>query len=162
MYIVALKMLELFGDLEVAELAAPKSPSVDGVLLRLTLEDGDRSAYSLEDQDAADLAKARLNGVIVEAGLEVDSYISPRYTLPLAQATIDSSALPRKTADIARYLLMDDRATEEVEKRYTAAIKWLRDLSMSRASLGGEDSVAGEPGRVIRRQGISGTDWGSY
>lgn len=162
MYVTALKMLELFGDLEVAELAAPESPGVDGVLLRLTIEDGDRSAYTLEDQGAADQAEARLDGVIVEAGREIDSYISPRYSLPLDQATINGSALPRKCADITRYFLMDNRSTEEVETRYKDAIKWLRDISMNKASLGVEDATAAQPGSVVARKGVSGTNWDHY
>lgn len=162
MYTAALKMLELFGDLEVAELAAPETPSVNGVLLRLTIEGGDRSAYTLEDQGFADDAQARLESVIVEAGREIDSYISPRYTLPLTQDMIDSSALPRKCGDITRYFLMDNRSTEEVENRYKAAIKWLGDISMNKASLGVEDTTAAEPGRVVARQGVSGTNWDHY
>jgi len=163
MYTTALQLLDLFGDNEMALLSAPESPAVDGVLLRLTVEAGDRSAYSAQDIADADQAKARLDSMIVEAGLEIDSYISPRYNLPLTQIMIDGSALPRKCADISRYLLMDNRTTEEVETRYKNAIKWLRDISMNKASLGIEDTgVASPAGHVVTKQGVSGTDWGSF
>jgi len=163
MYTTALQLLDLFGDLEMAQLAAPKSSAVDGVLLRLTLENGDRSAYSAADIAAADAAEVRLDNIVAEASLEADSYLAPRYALPLSQALINGSALPRKTADIARYLLMDNRSTEEIEKRYNSAIKWLRDISMNKASLGEQDTgVTSQPGRMVARQGVSGTDWSTF
>jgi phage gp36-like protein len=58
---------------------------------------------------------------------------------------------------------MDNRTSEEVENRYNNAIKWLRDISMNKASLGEQDtSVASTHGRVVARTGVSNTDWDAY
>ncbi len=163
MYTTALQLLDLFGDLEIAQLAAPNSPAVDGVLMRLTASGGSRSTYSAADIAAADLALGRLNALQDDAGREVDSYLAPRYTLPLAQTMIDGSALPRKTADITRFLLMDNRTTEEVDNRYAMAIKWLRDVATNKASLGEQDTAVASPaGRPVVRPGKSRYDWSGF
>ncbi len=63
---------------------------------------------------------------------EIDTYLTSRYTMPLSETPV---LLVRLCADIARYLLMDNHVTEEVDKRYTRAVQTLRDLSTGKASL---------------------------
>lgn len=162
-YTTATKLLDQFGDTEVALQAASEFPNVDGVLLRLTVTGGDRSAYSAQDIADADQTQVRLNAVIDSAGRLIDSYLSPRYSLPLDQAFIDQSSLPEFCNDIVRYKLMDDLATEEVDNRYKEALRWLRDVSMNKASLGEQDTAtATAEGRMISRPGNSKTDWETY
>jgi len=162
-YTTPTKLLDQFGDTEMALLAAPEYPNIDNTLLRLTVTAGDRSAYSAQDIADADQALVNLQTAIGSAERLIDSYISQRYPLPLGQAFIDASSLPEFCNDIVRYKLSDNRATEEVESRKDDARRWLRDISMNKASLGELDtSVASAPGRMVSRQGNSKTDWGTY
>lgn len=163
MYATETQLLDLFGDTEMALLAAPEDAAVDGVLLRLTVEGGDRSAYSAGDIALADKAALRLTSAIADADRQINSYLSPRYTLPLGAALVDDSPLPSTSADLARHKLMDNRATEEVENRKNDAIRWLRDVSMNKASLGEQDTaVASQQGRMVARQGVSAYDWDGF
>ncbi len=161
MYTTALQLLK-FGDKEVALLSSEEA-AVDGALLRLTVEAGDRSAYSAEDIAAADQALVDINSAITSATNFINSYISPRYTLPLAQALIDGSSLADVCADISRHRLSNDRVTEEVENRFIQARSWLRDISMNKASLGEEDTGTATPqGRIKTGQGQSNTNWDTF
>lgn len=74
-----------------------------------------------------------LNQALADADSEADGYLGARYTLPLATVPV---ALKRIAADIARYRLYDNAATEEVRKRYEDAIKFLRAVSSGEATLG--------------------------
>ena len=162
MYASALQLLDTFGDNEVALLSSEEA-AVDGVLLRLTVEAGDRSAYTAGDIAFADQALIKINAALDSATRLINSYISPRYTLPLVQVLIDSSSLADVCADITRHRLSDDRVTEEVENRFKQARSWLRDISMNKASLGEEDTGTATPtGRIKTGQGNSGTNWSSY
>jgi len=156
-------ILDQFGDEEIALLAASEYPAVDGTLLRLTVTAGDRSAYTAQEIADADQTLVRIQVAISSAEKLIDSYISSRYPLPLGQAFIDQSPLPEFCSDIVRFKLSDNRTTEEVENRNKEALRWLRDVSMNKASLGELDTgVASPPGRMVARQGTSKTDWDTY
>jgi len=162
MYTTALQLLDLFGEKEVALLSSV-NPAVDETLIRLTVEEGDRTAYSAADTAAADQALVKINKALTSATNFINSYISPRYTLPLTQALIDGSSLSDVCADITRHRLSDDRVTEEVENRFVQARSWLRDISMNKASLGEQDTgTATAQGRIKTGQGQSKTDWGTF
>lgn len=161
-YITLLALLDTLGDEWLAQRAAPTAPAVDGVLLRLTVEGGDRSAYTAEDQAAADEAVASIQIQLDDANREIDSYLRKRHTLPLDQTLIDGSPLSRITADVVRYLISDDLVTDEASSRYSKALAWLRDVAAGRATLGEVDATPTTSGRVAVRTGISGTDWSTY
>lgn len=163
-YATAAQLIARIDDDQLAQLAAPGVDSdVDGVLLRLTIEGGDRSAYSQAQTDAADAALVAINSALADASLEINSYISPRYTLPLTQAVIDASPLPNACSDITIYQMAADRVTDLITEKYEKVIKWLRDVSKNIASLGEEDTgVATPQGRVVTADGESSTDWGTY
>lgn len=67
-----------------------------------------------------------------DAGGMIDGYLASRYTLPLASipAIVTGWAL-----DITRYRLWDERAPDEVRRRYEDAIGQLRDLARGLMSL---------------------------
>jgi len=75
---------------------------------------------------------AVLNPAIADAEAEIDSYLS-RYPLPLATVP---TVLIRLSCDIARYYLYDDQATEQVTRRYDAAVKFLLAVSKGQINLG--------------------------
>jgi phage gp36-like protein len=164
MYTAIQTMIDLFGASEMAQLGDPDlSSSVTGELLQLTVDGGDRSAYTQAEQDAADAAVVRINNSISTAEKRINSYISPRYSLPLSQTLIDESSLPQAAADIARYLLMDDKATDEADTRFRHSIAWLRDVQANKASLGEQDTgVATPQGRINTAQGCSQFEWEAY
>lgn len=75
-----------------------------------------------------------------EAASIVDGYLAVRYTLPLVNVPELVQAL---TADVARYRLWDERAPEEVRRRFESAMQQLRDLAAGRLVL--PPDAAGTP-----------------
>jgi phage gp36-like protein len=78
---------------------------------------------------------------IADADAEIDAYLAARYTLPLQ--TIPT-VLKRIACDIARYHLYDNRATEDVIRRYKAATDFLTAVAKGTVSIG-VDSAGTEP-----------------
>lgn len=72
---------------------------------------------------------------IADASAEIDTYLVSRYTLPLATVP---RVLINVCCDVARYRLYEDRATEQVSKRYDDAIKLLTKLSTGQIGLGND------------------------
>ncbi|MCR9089869.1 MAG: DUF1320 domain-containing protein [Proteobacteria bacterium] len=77
--------------------------------------------------------------VAQDADGEIHSYLATRYAVPVDPAP---SRLVAVALDIARYRLYDDAAPDTVQKRYEAAIKWLRDLAAGKAALTADDGSA--------------------
>lgn len=101
-YAAQADMEDRFGEAEVIDLtdrAEPPAGAVDTTVLQAALDDAD--------------------GII-------NSYIALQYALPL---TSTPRTIALVACDIARYLLWDDRASEEVLRRYEAALSWLRDVA---------------------------------
>jgi len=67
-----------------------------------------------------------------EAASLVDGFLAAKYTLPLVSVPAMVQAL---TADVARYRLWDERAPEEVRRRYDDALAQLRDIARGLISL---------------------------
>lgn len=80
--------------------------------------------------DAAVVAAA-----LGDADAVVDSYLGNRYTVPI------TTPAPARVVDLscvlARYRLMEQRATERARKDYEDAIAFLRDVSAGRAKIPG-------------------------
>jgi phage gp36-like protein len=74
-----------------------------------------------------------LDQAIADSGAEMNGYIGSRYSLPLV--TVPTTLKPL-SCDIARYKLYDEQASEQVTKRYDAAIKFLFSVSKGEISLG--------------------------
>ena len=104
-------MVDRFGEVEVINLTDRADPPA-GVI------DADVLARALDD--AAD---------------EIDAYVGNRHPLPLVSVP---RVLVRVACDVTRYRLSDDCGvlTEEVEYRYKDAVRFLRDISAGRVSLG--------------------------
>lgn len=92
----------------------------------------------------------RLSAALDEATGEMDLYIGTRHSLPLGGLTdAQTLYLAGLCADIARYRLWDQRASEEVRNRYRDAIAALRDVAAGRIRLGATaDSGTGTSGVV--------------
>jgi len=149
-YATPQNLLDWFDAQELSQLATPKRYAVvDTVLLELTVSGGDRSAYMQPEIDAADAALVVINEALDAADAVIDSYAGKRYQLPLSQAQIDASPLPRYAGDIARYQLTDDQEVDTITKRYDRALRWLRDLADGKASIGVGEPVATSGGAVV-------------
>jgi phage gp36-like protein len=72
-----------------------------------------------------------------DAGAMIESYISPRYTLPLS---VVPPTLARQCCVIAWYFLCDQRATEQATLNYKDAIKWLADVRDNKIPLGVDET----------------------
>lgn len=117
-------------------------------LIQLT----DRADPPDEAIDSAVLTRA-----LDAADGEIDSYLSTRYSLPLASVPV---ILRDCAVDIARYRLHDRGVPDQVAQNYKDRIAWLRDVAAGRASIGSEiltPNSAGLPemtsgGRVFARE----------
>jgi len=78
--------------------------------------------------DAVVVARA-----LADADAEIDGYLASRYALPLATVP---PVLARIACDIARYRLWEDRASEEVRRRYEDARRLLESIARGQVSLG--------------------------
>lgn len=85
-----------------------------------------------------------LNQAISDASVEMNLYIQ-RFNFDLANFP---AVLKPLACDITRYRLYDEQASEQVNKRYLAAIKTLQAISKGEISIGsdstGEDIVSND------------------
>jgi phage gp36-like protein len=90
-----------------------------------------------------------------DASGEIDGYVSAAgYQVPLSSVTRIVTAY---ACDIARYRLYDEHASEQVQKRYDDAVKFLRSVSRGEVKLGistgpsssSAGSVHMNPGRQV-------------
>lgn len=97
-----------------------------------------RARYSsvdllLRQSGTGQIDEARLQGALADAGALIDSYLSARYTLPLA---VVPQVLEQLCCAIAIYYLCDRQATEQVRDRYREALAWLRDVKAGAIPIG--------------------------
>lgn len=129
-------LLLWYGAKELAQIAVPDDlPVVGADLLRLTIEAGDLDAFTDERIAAAQVGLTRMERALSDAQQLMNSYLALRYGLPLADALIANSALPRTCGAIARRLLHQDRVPQEVMTGYEMALSWLKDLATGQAEL---------------------------
>jgi phage gp36-like protein len=77
-----------------------------------------------------------LAGALAEADAEIDPYLAPRHTLPLASVP---KILTGFACDIARYRLCGSGGvteTEEIRNRYKDAVKFLEKVAEGKIGLG--------------------------
>ena len=151
-YATALELVIAFGARELAQVATPERfDVVDDNDLELSIES---STYPTgkPDELALEACLDAINGAIAIADSLVDSYLGKRYTLPLSVVPV---SLRKRTLDLARFELHDQRATEEVRNRRNDAVKWLEQLADGKTTLGDKsiDSGAGQAGAGISGYG---------
>lgn len=149
---------------ELAERASP-DPRVDGVLLKLSADGGDRSSYDVDLITMADTAVNLLTEVLTGASRHADTYLAPRYqaVMPLSDELIASSDLPAAVAAIALRRLFGAALPDDIRKGTDWADTYLRDISAGRASLGIADiQTAQVPGRMSVSAPDKSFDWRRY
>jgi phage gp36-like protein len=70
---------------------------------------------------------------LTDSSAEIDGYVSARYALPLPSVP---GVLKSACLDMTRYRLDKNFQREDVRKRYEDWIRFLKDVSAGRASLG--------------------------
>ena len=133
-YAIPADLLTRFDDEEIAQVTDRGVPRlVTGDLLVLAIAGGDLSGYPAETIAAVTKAEEVLNQAISDAESAIDGYLAGRYSVPLSPVP---AVIKRLACDVARYYLHDDHATESVQKRYDAAIAYLRDVAANKVALG--------------------------
>lgn len=90
-----------------------------------------------DDTGTGSIHQEQVTQAINDAGALIDGYLAGRYQLPLANVP---TVLNRLAADIARYYLYDNGASDPVQTRYDEAMKFLVSVSKGIAALGVSDS----------------------
>lgn len=98
---------------------------------------GEREITQLADRNLDGTNDPEVVGkALASASSEIDSYLAVRYSVPVMSV---SDNLNRVCCDIARYLMHENAAIEEVESRYKRAVAWLKDISTGKALLTDEN-----------------------
>lgn len=160
MYLVPAELMARFGPQELTEAATPDDRAlVTPELLRATINASDRSEWSADEIAVADETLARIEALLADAAQFIDGYLRARYSLPLDPVP---TSLKRVAGDVARYYLHEDRATDEIQRRYKDAVKLLESIAAGEVTLGAQDpspATAGAPqvstpGRVFTRDSL--------
>lgn len=107
---------------------------------------GEDFLFTIADRDHDDdLDTTATDNTLSDASGLMDSYLSTRFALPLAETP---ALLKRLCIDVAVYWLSEDGggATEEKRQRYEDAISWLKRISKGEAELGLDSDSGGDTG----------------
>lgn len=101
---------------------------------------GENELKELTDRDnSGSIDSTVVDKAIADAENEINSYLGARYALPIV-GTVPSLSLA--AADIARFLLHENRATTEVAERYAIRIEWLKMVAAGKAKLVDDNNQA--------------------
>lgn len=111
------------------------TPPVYGSLQAMVDRFGEKEMIQISDRTglADGIDEAAVERALEDAGAEIDGYLAGRYKLPLATVP---RVLVNVGCDIARYRLYDDRVTEQIQKRYDDAVKFLGNVASGKIGLG--------------------------
>jgi phage gp36-like protein len=123
---------------------------------------GEDELAQLTDRAGAGVPDATVvTRALADADAEIDTYLGARYALPLSTVP---SVIARLACDIARFRLWEDRASDEVRRRYEDARRMLEAIARGQVSLGlpaaqqtSADGVAyAAPARTMDRTATAG------
>ncbi|HFG4884543.1 TPA: gp436 family protein [Salmonella enterica subsp. enterica serovar Anatum] len=83
------------------------------------------------------LNEKKLTQALNDAGALADSYLSAKYTLPLA---VVPQVLVQHCCAIAFYYLCDQQATDQARDRYREALTWLREVKNDSIPIGVDEA----------------------
>lgn len=107
---------------------------------------GQRELEQLTDKAAGNSIDPLVLGrALADADAEIDARLAVRYALPLASVPL---VLARVAADIARYHLWADAASEAVRTRYKDALKLLDQIAAGQVDLPAAQPLASAAGAV--------------
>ncbi|ECL1758812.1 DUF1320 domain-containing protein [Salmonella enterica] len=88
-----------------------------------------------------DLNEKKLTQALNDAGALADSYLSAKYTLPLA---VVPQVLVQHCCAVAFYYLCDQQPSDQARDRYREALTWLREVKNGSIPIG-VDEVGSAP-----------------
>ncbi len=168
MYATVLQLIKAFGIVEIARLCdGDAEPYLVSAELFRAAAKGEALPDGTTPEEEAAVADALEKGedALVQASRDMDSYLGVRFTLPLSPDVVEANGLRTRCMNLSRYLLSDDRATEEIRARYKDDKTWLREIRDGKAQLiGAEGGGSTAPtGTGIRHgQGASRIDWAGF
>lgn len=140
-YLTPAQLISGGGSLpEIAQIYA-----VDGELMRVTIDGGDRSEWGADEVAAADAALASITDELERASAEIDTYLARRgYALPMQAAQFPVLATWARM--IGRYHIQQQRdvRTEDsgrIERDYRSASRDLEAVAAGRRGLGAGDPL---------------------
>ena len=116
---------------------------------------GEDELQAIARDASGEIDDAAVDRACDDASGEIDGYVSAAgYPVPLSPVPRIVTAY---ACDIARYRLYDEHATDQVQKRYDDAVKFLRSVSRGEVKLGistgpsssSAGSVQMNPGRQV-------------
>ncbi|EKM8283716.1 DUF1320 family protein [Salmonella enterica] len=84
-----------------------------------------------------DLNEKKLTQALNDAGALADSYLSAKYTLPLA---VVPQVLVQHCCVIAFYYLCDQQPSDQARDRYREALTWLREVKNDSIPIGVDEA----------------------
>lgn len=135
-YLTATELIARFGAEEIAQVADRGIPrDVSAELLELAVAGDELAGWAESDVAAVTAATARIQTCIDDAESAIDGYLSSRYATPLPVAPL---IVKRLTADVTRYYLHGDSASDPVIKSYEQAMGLCRDIAQGKVSFGAD------------------------
>ena len=142
-YATASALLSRFDAAEIAQRVDRGIPRlVTAELLIAVAAGASLVAYTPEEVARGQAALVVVQGALQDADDTINSYISARYTLPLAPVP---AVLARVACELARFYLYDDQVTDLVKERHAANIKWLGEVSKGTVTLGADAASGQQP-----------------
>lgn len=153
-YITPADLVARFGAEEIAQVADRALPrEVTPELLDLAIAADPLIGWASSDVIAVTNAVIFLTTTIDDAQSAIDAYLSGRYSTPLATVPL---IIKRMTADVTRYYLHGDRASDPIIKAHDAAMALCRDIAAGRISFGA-DVITSPKGGGGAVEVVSGT-----
>lgn len=84
-----------------------------------------------------DLNEKKLTQALNDAGALADSYLSAKYTLPLA---VVPQVLVQHCCAVAFYYLCDQQPSDQARDRYREALTWLREVKNDSIPIGVDEA----------------------
>lgn len=84
-----------------------------------------------------DLNEKKLTQALNDAGALADSYLSAKYTLPLA---VVPQVLVQHCCAVAFYYLCDQQPSDQARDRYREALTWLREVKSGSIPIGVDEA----------------------
>lgn len=133
-------LMERFDAEEIAQLADRSIPRlVTGDMLSTAADGGSLAAYTAQQQAAIQAALAVVNLALQDACDTINGYIMGRYTVPIVNPP---QAIVLTECNLARYFLHDDSPPDQVQKRYEAAIDFVKALRDGKVNIGPAGATA--------------------
>jgi phage gp36-like protein len=168
MYATILQLINAFGIVETVRVSqGDAAPFLVTAELFSAAAKGESLPGGTTPEEEAAVAAAieKAGDALVQSSRTMDSYLGVRFTLPLSPDVVEANGLRTRCLNIGRYLLHDDRATEEIRHRYKDDMTWLREIRDGKAQLIGAEgggSTAPTGGSIRHGQARSGFDWDGF